>query len=240
LVDRGNYLRRLGEIELERSDLMERIAVLSNQLAQLEKEYSAIRSILSSSPSDGRWVSQGTPLLEIVYNTLKDIGRPLHYREILNRLQIESFHISGTAVVQNLIVRLNRDRRFTKTDRGVWGLTEWIKREDTISKPEKVENHGEAEINNTKDLTISEKRELEKVKFILESIDIDIQITQNNMKALRDKLLGHKSDYKLPDNIDPTVASLSFERKLIKLLEQKNQLNFRLKELEIRIMPKSE
>jgi DNA-directed RNA polymerase delta subunit len=232
LVNRDNYLQRLGELELERSDLAERIGMLKNQLAQLDKEYSAIRSILSSSTSDGRWASQSTPLLDIVYHTLKDAGRPLHYKEILNSLQSESFHIAGTASIQNLIVRLNRDSRFIKTDRGIWGLSEWVKIGDKFSKPVKYENEIEAPSNSEGDLTISEReRGLEKTKFILQSVDIDIQITQNNIKALRDKLLGRKSDYKLPDNIDPQVASISFEKKLIRLLEQKNQLNGRLREL---------
>ena len=234
MMNRDNYLQRLGELELERSDLAERIATLKNQLAQLDKEYSAIRSILSSSNSDGRWASQSTPLLDIVYNTLKGTGRPLHYKEILNSLQSESFHFSGTASIQNLIVRLNRDKRFTKTDRGVWGLSEWAKTEDKFSQPVKFENDIETKINSEGGLTISEKREIEKIKFILQSGDIDIQITQNNIKALRDKLLGRKSDYQLPDNIDPQVASISFERKLIRLLEQRDRLNSRLKDLENR------
>jgi hypothetical protein len=231
MIQREHYLRRLGELELERSALLEQIGLLNDRLAALDKEYTAIRSILSSSSSDGRWTSQSTPLPEIVYNTLKKAGRPLHYKEILDRLQSESFHISGTASIQNLIVRLNRDRRFIKTDRGIYGLTEWMKKENQSLLPVNLEDNKDMQFEIL-GLTISEKRELEKIKFILESTDIDIQITKNNIKALRDKLLGRELDYKLPDNIDPKVASISFEKKLIKLLEQKDQLNQRLKQLE--------
>lgn len=234
MLTKDNYLRRLGELELERSDLAERIVMLKNRLAQLDKEYSAIRRILSSPTSDGRWASQGTPLLDIVYHILEEAGRPLHYKEILNSLQSESFHISGTASIQNLIVRLKRDKRFIKTDRGIWGLSEWVKVGDKFLKSVKYENEIEAQINSEENLTISEERELAKTNFILRSVDIDIQITQNSIKALRDKLLGRKSDYQLPDNIDPQVASISFERKLIRLLEQRDRLYGRLRELESR------
>lgn len=158
MVNRDVYLRRLGELELEMSDLIEQIRMLKNKLVQSDKEYSAIRSILSSSPtSDGRWASQGTPLLEIVYRNLKDAGRPLHYKEILDSLQSESFYFSGTASIQNLIVRLSRDRRFIKIERGVWGLSEWVKIPGKFSKPEKPENAGESQINFEGDLVVSKK-----------------------------------------------------------------------------------
>ena len=233
MIQRENYLIRLGELELERSNLLEQMQLLKEKLAGLEKEYTAIRSILSSPTSDGRWASQNIPLLEIVYNNLKKAGKPLHYKEIINRLQSESFHISGTAFVQNLLVRLNRDKRFIKVDRGIYGLSEWKEKDNKVLLPANGEEVVEMKPNKL-GLTLSEKRGLEKIKFILESTDIDIKITKNNIKALRDKLLGRQSDYKLPDNLDPQIASISFERKLINLLEQKDELNKRLIQLEKR------
>jgi len=226
---REDYLRRLGELELERADITEKMEKLRSQLNSNATEYAAIRSILSSSPPDKRLGSQGTPLIDIIYNTLKTAHRPMHYREILEILESESFHMYGSAIIQNLSVRLKRDPRFVKTEKGVYGLSDWAK--ESGESNTQSDNRTEITSRPVQGLTVSEKRELEKTRFYLEAIGIDIQVTKNNMKALRDNLLGRTSKYKLPENIDPKVASISFEKKLIKLLEQKKQLENKLNAL---------
>ena len=71
---------------------------------------------------------------------------------------------------------------------------------------------------------MAEEREIEKTKFILESVEIDIQVTQNNLTMLRNRLLGHDSTFSFPDNIDPITAISVLKRKLSKLLEQRDAL----------------
>ena len=113
-MTREEYLQRLGEIGLERASLLKRMDLFRTRLAELDKEYAALKDLLSISRTDGRWVSQSTPLLESVYYILKEGQKPLHYKEIYRRLQNELFHIGGIASLSNLVVRLNRDRRFMK------------------------------------------------------------------------------------------------------------------------------
>ncbi len=217
-------VRRLGEIELERAALQEQIVLIQEQITMLDKEYTALKGMLSAPRSDGRWVSQGIPILESAYYILKNARHPLHYMEIYRTLQAELFHMTGNASVANLVVRINRDKRFKKIRRGVYGLSEWgnsgasqINTDHSIISHSKY--HDEKQYGA---LTVAQEREIERTKFILESVEIDIQVTQNNLTMLRDRLLGHYSTFSFPDNIDPNTAIAVLKRKLSKLLEQRD------------------
>lgn len=228
----ANYLQRLGEIELERASLLKQLELSHRRLSELDKEYAALKSILSASRTDGRWVSQSTPLLEGVYYILKEARRPLHYKEIYRRLQNELFHIGGVAALSNLVVRLNRDQRFTKVRRGVYGLSEW-RLSDTDPSTGEDAGRGALVHNNEEYDTVPAvdiEKEIEKTKFILDSIAVDVQVTQTSLKAIRDQLLGHDSEFKMPESIDPVVAIPALERKLVNLLEQRDRLTSRLQE----------
>lgn len=226
MILKEDSVQRLGEIELERAALQEQIELIQEQITMLDKEYIALKGLLSAPRPDGRWVSQGIPILESAYYILKKAGHPLHYMEIYRTLQAELFHMTGNASVANLVVRINRDKRFKKIRRGIYGLSEW-----GSSGASRI-NTDHSIISNSKyydgeqygALTVAEEREIEKTKFILESVEIDIQVTQNNLTMLRNRLLGHDSTFSFPDNIDPITAISVLKRKLSKLLEQRDAL----------------
>ena len=125
MILKEDSVQRLGEIELERAALQEQIELIQEQITMLDKEYIALKGLLSAPRPDGRWVSQGIPILESAYYILKKAGHPLHYMEIYRTLQAELFHMTGNASVANLVVRINRDKRFKKIRRGIYGLSEW-------------------------------------------------------------------------------------------------------------------
>ena len=56
------------------------------------------------------------------------------------------------------------------------------------TNPKEQQNMG-ANINAEMDIAVSVERNIERLKFILESIEVDIAVTQNNIKTLRDQLL---------------------------------------------------
>lgn len=229
-----DYLQRLGEIELERATLLNHIDLLNRRLSELEREHAALKGLLSISRTDNRWLSQSMPLLEAVYHILEDARKPLHYKEIYRRLQNELFYISGGASVANLVVRLNRDNRFMKVKRGIYGLNEW-RLSDNDPSTRKYIGHGIA-VRNKEEFdmvpTVAIEKEIEKTKFILDSITVDIQVTQTSLKALRDRLLGYDSGFKMPESIDPVAAIPALERKLMNLLEQKDRLTNKVQALE--------
>jgi hypothetical protein len=234
MVTKEDYLQRLGEIDLERASLLKQVDFFHNRLAELDKEYAALKDLLSISRTDGRWVSQSTPLLEGVYYILKEARKPLHYKEVYRRLQNELFHIGGIASLSNLVVRLNRDRRFMRVKRGVYGLSEWVA-SDTNPLTEEYTEYRTSALNmeeSDKVPTIAEEREIAKTRFILDSIAVDVQVTQTSLKALRDQLLGRDSGFRMPESIDPMAAIPALERKLMNLLEQRDRLTSRLQALE--------
>ena len=230
----ANYLQRLGEIALERASLLKQMDLSHRRLSELDKEYAALKNILSASRTDGRWVSQSTPLLEGVYYILKEARKPLHYKEIYGRLQNELFYIGGVAALSNLVVRLNRDQRFTKVKRGVYGLSEWRLSDTDPSTGEDAGRGALVHNNEEYDMvpTVDIEKEIEKTKFILDSIAVDVQVTQISLKALRDRLLGYDSGFKMPESIDPVAAIPALERKLMNLLEQKDRLTNKVQALE--------
>ena len=234
MVTKEDCLQRLGEIELERASFLKQVDFFHSRLAELDKEYAALKDLLSISRADGRWVSQSTPLLEGVYYILKEARKPLHYKEVYRRLQNELFHIGGIAALSNLVVRLNRDRRFMRVKRGIYGLSEWAASDTNPLTEEYTEYKTSAHNGDESDEvpTVAEEREIAKTKFILDSITVDVQVTQNSLKALRDQLLGRDSGFRMPESIDLVAAIPALERKLMNLLEQRDRLTSRMQALE--------
>jgi hypothetical protein len=62
---------------------------------------------------------------------LKRIGQPLHYQEIMERVQNEEgFEIPGKDPKANMTAHLSNDERITRVERGVYGLVEWTENDE--------------------------------------------------------------------------------------------------------------
>jgi hypothetical protein len=70
---------------------------------------------------------------EAAYELIKEIGHPVHYREISERLSQSGTMVPGQNPEANLLSYLVRDRRFQWIARGTYALAEWKMR----SKPRK-------------------------------------------------------------------------------------------------------
>lgn len=221
---------------MKRAALAEQLENLRARLTALDKEYLALKSLLTASDSDGRWESHSAGLLEAVHVILRDAKRPLHYKEINRRLQNQSYYIIGSASLSNLVVRLSRDSRFAKVGRGLYALREWHEARDVegIARPTLAYPDDDGNNRHNELPSVAEERYAQRLKFILESVNVDIQVTQNSLKALRDKLLGKETRFDLPHDVDPVVALPALERKLGGLLEQERELSKKLGTLEAR------
>ncbi len=69
---------------------------------------------------------QDLPHREVAYQVLKDHGKPMHYKEITAEV-LKRSKSTGTTPQNSIFSRLITDtqKRFVKTAKGTFGLTEW-------------------------------------------------------------------------------------------------------------------
>ena len=70
------------------------------------------------------------PHREIAYQVLKESGKPMHYKDITSEVLKRSKSV-GTTPQNSIFSRLITDtkKRFVKTSKGTFGLTEWSSKE---------------------------------------------------------------------------------------------------------------
>jgi len=63
---------------------------------------------------------------DAVFRLLEELRQPLHYKDIVLRLQGKGIYVPGRDPAATLLSRINRDNRFKRTTkRGVYGLSTW-------------------------------------------------------------------------------------------------------------------
>jgi hypothetical protein len=64
---------------------------------------------------------------DVAYEYLvnREEKRGVYYRELADKIQIGGFYIPGKDPSANLLAHLNRDKRFVRVGRGIYGLREW-------------------------------------------------------------------------------------------------------------------
>jgi len=60
----------------------------------------------------------------LAYEVLKHEGKPIHYKSIAEKVLIKKTS-KGKTPIETLRVEINRDKRFVKVSRGIYGLKEW-------------------------------------------------------------------------------------------------------------------
>lgn len=70
---------------------------------------------------------EGEPkqLRNAIHDLLREVGEPLHYREMLARLQERGVAINGKSPTRTLSAHLSNDFRFLPVGDGKWGLEVW-------------------------------------------------------------------------------------------------------------------
>lgn len=67
----------------------------------------------------------GTPISETAYAVLAERGKPLHYQQLTQEVQMRGISIGGQNPANTLLAHLSRDDRFYRPSRGTYGLREW-------------------------------------------------------------------------------------------------------------------
>lgn len=65
-------------------------------------------------------------ITDAAYDFLSEVQKPLHYKEIFNKLQEQGLYIPGKNPAATLLSRMSRDNRFKRTiKRGTYALSTW-------------------------------------------------------------------------------------------------------------------
>jgi hypothetical protein len=101
-------------------------AVLNAFEIALDAQLRAIRRLKSSEPEKPR-DRQSMSQVDMVYDILRRVGKPLHISEILDRVE-KSFgqRLDRESVVSSLVKKVQRQDRFVRTDKNVFGLKEGL------------------------------------------------------------------------------------------------------------------
>jgi len=146
--DRGQLSAWREALQRQADELRAEIQAKHAQLTQIDERLELVRRLvelpeagLSSSPprppvdpiegnptmEPSRFTADGGyPELETgVIQILRQAGAPLHISEIRRQLLERRVAIPGRGDDANIIVRLSRTHRFTRTARGTYGLVDW-------------------------------------------------------------------------------------------------------------------
>ncbi len=91
-----------------------------------DKNQSRYKNVGSEPKKDKAIEPSILPHREVAYQVLKDNGKPMHYKEITAEVIKRSKSV-GTTPQNSIFSRMITDtqKRFVKTAKGTFGLTEW-------------------------------------------------------------------------------------------------------------------
>jgi len=137
------------ELASEQVSLRKQFEPLRNRLSQVEDKVRRLEDLIrveEGEPEGSRKISdawaqmkagEGVIAIErkppdVAYDILIQAAKPLHYRELLQKIEEQGIHIGGRDPGSTLIAYLGRDKRFAKVKvdnkRGYWQLSEWEKK----------------------------------------------------------------------------------------------------------------
>ena len=98
-----------------------------------DKNKDRYKNVVLETKKDKPIETSDLPHREVAYQVLKENGKPMHYKEITAEVMKRSKTV-GTTPQNSIFSRLITDtqKRFVKTAKGTFGLTEW-----TLNEAEK-------------------------------------------------------------------------------------------------------
>ena len=98
-------------------------AVLHAFEVSLEAQLKAVKRLRSASHEQPKKTPRGMSQVDMVYDILKRSGKPLHVADIIERVEkIHGQRLDRESIVSALVKKVNRDDRFVRTDKNVFGL----------------------------------------------------------------------------------------------------------------------
>ena len=121
--------------------LTARLEAVEAQIAELTAQAGAYRRVIADlarvdaeqRASGSRGGTEKT-LASLMESILLEHGRPLHYRDIHQRLTALGIDVPGQDPVKNVGAHLSGDARFERVERGIWGLAAWRKDSATFAE----------------------------------------------------------------------------------------------------------
>lgn len=215
-------MSRLATLEIERSQLRQMIEKLKLQMRHMDREAEALRRIIGPEDLDGRYGPRGGQWLEAAYHLMCGEGRPLHYRELLGMLRDEGYEIGGTAAEANLVTRLNRDRRFRRVGRGMYVVEPCIDSVDECATGDEGRQRVSELVGFCGDAVANGERRRAQLRHVRESVEVEIAVVSAAIRQLRTGAQRGVVDISAQD---PFVAIPALERRLTRLLQQRESLN---------------
>ena len=97
-------------------------AVLDAIEVSLEAQLKAVKR-LRAGPPQPRAARKGTSQIQMVHDVLRRAGKPLHVKEIIERVEkAHGIKLDRESIVSTLVKKVNRGDRFVRTDKNVFGL----------------------------------------------------------------------------------------------------------------------
>lgn len=97
-------------------------AVLHAVEVSLEAQLKAIKR-LRGGPPQPRAARKGTSQIQMVHDVLRRAGKPLHVKEIIERVEkAHGIKLDRESIVSTLVKKVNRGDRFVRTDKNVFGV----------------------------------------------------------------------------------------------------------------------
>jgi hypothetical protein len=120
----------LASIETARQQASEIAALISLKEAQLKNIDDLLLLESGSAPSQRATPPsapdrKGSSFVDQAAEVLRELGRPAHYRQLVELLADRKVYVPGKDPGANLISHITRDDRFVRTGRGLYGLAEW-------------------------------------------------------------------------------------------------------------------
>ena len=93
--------------------------------ASLEAQLKAVRQLRRKQDGDDRQAKKGRSQLSIVFDVLKDCGKPLHITEIIARAKSDyQFDLDRESIVSSLSKKVLRKDTYVRTDKNTFALLE--------------------------------------------------------------------------------------------------------------------
>lgn len=144
VAKRGKLVHALdaldGEIAEAQQELSRRLGEARDRREPLEEALSHLDALLriegwvppdqKSTPNS--YSGNSVAPIQAAHDLLSKLGKPLHYRELVQKLTENGVHVTGKDPAATLLSQMSRDARFKRApERGRYGLASWRMRKST-------------------------------------------------------------------------------------------------------------
>lgn len=120
----GNLAEKIDGYKQEMQALLLNIDEAEQQAEHIVKLLEAEGIMLNG---DKIAATKSPSVADMAYEVLetRQEQEPVHYRDLADQIMAGGKYIPGQDPAANLLTYLNRDARFVRTGRGIYGLSEW-------------------------------------------------------------------------------------------------------------------